>query len=139
MGPASFWARRMAHETAVHRIDAELTSGRDVGLAADFAADAIGEWLSLLGKNDADALGDGEVLHIHATDEGLDGAGEWLVRRNSAGLNVASGHGKGDVALRGPAAALLLVLLRRRPANDPAIEILGDRALLTRWLERTPY
>jgi uncharacterized protein (TIGR03083 family) len=139
MGPASFWARRMAHETVMHRIDAELTAGRDVGLAADFAADAIDELLSLLGKEDAEALGDGQVLHIHATDEGLDGAGEWLVRRSSAGLSVASGHGKGDIALRGPAAALLLVLVRRRRADDPAIEILGDRALLTRWLERTPY
>ena len=33
IGPASFWARRRAHETAVHLADAQLASGQDVNLA----------------------------------------------------------------------------------------------------------
>ena len=43
-----FWARRMAHETAVHRADAELALGREFTLEADLAADAISEWLGFL-------------------------------------------------------------------------------------------
>jgi uncharacterized protein (TIGR03083 family) len=143
--PASFWARRMAHETAVHRADAEIAVGRDVSFGPDIAADAIDEWLGFMsglggdGDPRAVALPDGAVLHVHATDEGLDGAGEWLVRRDGAAVTVQPGHGKGDVALRGPAARLLLVLLRRVPPDDPQVQVLGDPALLAGWLGATPF
>ena len=40
IGPASFWARRRAHEAAVHLADAQLAAGRDVDLAPDDAATA---------------------------------------------------------------------------------------------------
>src|SRR5580692_4771642 len=46
--PASFWARRMAHETAVHRADAQITAGREPEFDADVAADAIDEWLGFM-------------------------------------------------------------------------------------------
>jgi hypothetical protein len=85
------------------------------------------------------ALPDGAVLHVHATDEGLDGAGEWLVRREGSQVAVQPGHGKGDVALRGPAGRLLLVLLRRVPQDDPQVQVLGDPALLAGWLAATPF
>jgi len=142
--PASFWARRMAHETAVHRADAEIAVGRQPELEPDLAADAIDEWLGFMSgvvaeDQRADALPDGAVLHVHATDEGLDGAGEWLVRREGSEVTVQRGHGKGDVVLRGPASRLLLVLLRRVPPDDPQVEVLGDPALLTGWLAGTPY
>jgi uncharacterized protein (TIGR03083 family) len=142
--PASFWARRMAHETAVHRADAEIAVGRQPEVEADIAVDGIDEWLDSTSGGPADderagALPDGAVLHVHATDEGLDGAGEWLVHREGSELTVQPGHGKGDVALRGPASRLLLVLLRRVPPDDPQVEVLGDPALLTGWLAGTPF
>jgi uncharacterized protein (TIGR03083 family) len=145
--PASFWARRMAHETAVHRADAEIAAGQQVSFEPDIAADAIDEWLSFMsglgGDGDGDprlgALPDGAVLHVHATDEGLDGAGEWLVRRDGAEVIVRPGHGRGDVALRGPAGRLLLVLMRRVPPEDPEVQVLGDPALLAGWLAATPF
>ena len=144
--PADFWARRMAHETAVHRADAEIATGREVSFEPDIAADAIDEWLGFmsgLAPGDADprldALPDGAVLHVHATDEGLDGAGEWLVRREGSQVTVQPGHGRGDVALRGPASRLLLVLLRRVPPDDPQVQVLGDPALLASWLAATPF
>jgi predicted lipid carrier protein YhbT len=84
-------------------------------------------------------LADGQSLHFHATDPGLSGTGEWLVTRTPSGVTVARGHGKADVAVRGPAASLLLVLTRRLPPSDPAIEILGEQALLTHWLQHTPF
>jgi uncharacterized protein (TIGR03083 family) len=140
--PASFWARRMAHETAVHRADAQITAGREPEFEPDLAADAIDEWLGFtsgIGPSDApvDALPDGAVLHVHVTDEGS--GGEWLVRREGNAVTVEPGHGKGDVAVRGPAGRLLLVLLRRVPPDDPQVEVLGDAALLTGWLAGTPF
>jgi uncharacterized protein (TIGR03083 family) len=143
--PASFWARRMAHETAVHRADAEIAVGRQPEVEPDIAADGIDEWLGFMSgvtateDQLANALPDGAVLHVHATDEGLDGTGEWLVRREGSEVTVQPGHGKGDVALRGPASRLLLMLLRRVPPDDPQIEVLGDPALLTGWLAATPF
>jgi uncharacterized protein (TIGR03083 family) len=150
IGPASFWARRRAHEAAVHLADAQLAAGRDVDLAPEVAADAVDEWLTRIvagpgGTTDParaqaqDLRGDGQSLHFHATDPGLSGAGEWLVTRIPSGVTVARGHGKADVAVRGPAAGLLLVLTRRRPPSDPGIEVLGEQALLTHWLEHTPF
>jgi uncharacterized protein (TIGR03083 family) len=140
--PASFWARRMAHETAVHRADAQITAGREPEFDADLAADAIDEWLGFMsgiGASDprVDALPDGAVLHVHVTDDGVDG--EWLVRREANSVSVESGHGKGDVVVRGPAGRVLLVLLRRVQPDDPQVEVLGDAALLTGWLAGTPF
>ena len=56
-----------------------------------------------------------------------------------AGVTVARGHGKADVAVRGPAVGLLLVLTRRLPPSAPGIEVLGEHALLTHWLQHTPF
>jgi uncharacterized protein (TIGR03083 family) len=136
--PASSWARRMAHETAVHRADAEITVGRAPVIDAGTAVDGIDEWLGFTDRPDG-ALADGELLHLHATDEGLGEAGEWLVRRTGGRIAVTRGHSMGDAAIRGPASALLLVLVRRLPLDDTQVEIIGDRAVLERWLAATPF
>lgn len=44
--PLAFWARRQAHETAVHRADAELAGGRSTPFDPSFAADGIDELLA---------------------------------------------------------------------------------------------
>lgn len=144
--PASFWARRMAHETAVHRADAELQAGLRPAFAPDLAADGIDEWVGFLcgpapGEEDPrlKALPDGAALHIHATDDGLAGDGEWMVRREGGQVLTEHGHGKGDVAVRGPAGLLLLMLLRRVPPDDQELQVMGDGALLTSWLAATPF
>jgi uncharacterized protein (TIGR03083 family) len=150
LGPASFWGRRRAHEAAVHLADAQLAAGRDVDLAPDVAADGVDEWLTRIAAGTAgtagparvpaqDLRGDGQSLHVHATDPGLSGTGEWLVTRTPSGVTIARGHGKADVAVRGPAASLLLVLTRRLPPSAPGIDILGEHALLTHWLQHTPF
>lgn len=145
--PAGFWLRRMAHETLVHRADAQLAAGvaPEPAIEADVAADAIDEWLLLcrsgIGQSGdrATALPAGAVLHVHATDDGLDGAGEWLIRQDAAGLVVEPGHAKGDAALTGPAASLLLVLLRRRPVSEPAVTVYGDSTVADRWLAASAF
>jgi len=144
--PARWWARRRAHEAAVHLADAQLAAGRDVDLAPGFAADGVDEWLGLVVASTAipaqarELSGDGQTLHFHATDPGLDdGTGEWLVTRTPSGITVGPGHAKADVAVRAPATRLLLLLTRRIPASDPGVEIFGEQALLTHWLEHTPF
>jgi uncharacterized protein (TIGR03083 family) len=145
--PAGYWLRRMAHETLVHRADAQLAAGAEPEpvIEADIAADAIDEWLMLLtgGLGDSDerakALSAGASLHVHATDDGLGGRGEWMVRNDGGGLTVESGHGKGDAALTGPATSLLLVLMRRRPVSDPAVTVYGDSAVVDGWLASTAF
>ena len=142
-----FWARRMAHETAVHRADAELALDHEFALEPDLAADAISEWLSLLSLPQAvefrpeiaELRGDGQILHLHSTDPGLGAAGEWIVRRTPSGPVWEHGHTKGTVAVRGAVVDLLLVLLRRVPPGQAPIEVLGDAAVLAHWLERTRF
>lgn len=145
--PADFWIRRMAHETLVHRADAQLAAGAEPEpvIEAEVAADAIDEWLTLLAGghinagDQAKALPAGASLHVHATDDGLGGRGEWMIRHDAGGLAVEPGHGKGDAAVVGPAASLLLVLMRRRPASDPAVTVYGDSAVLDGWLASTAF
>ncbi len=144
--PAWFWARRMAHETAVHRADGQIAAGQAPVIVADIAADGIDEWLTFVtvpgpGRPDQRLAGlaDGQVLHLHATDDGLDGAGEWLISRDGDEMSVRPGHGKGDAAMRGPASQLLLVLTRRLPPQQPDVQVLGDPAVLTGWLAATPF
>jgi uncharacterized protein (TIGR03083 family) len=144
---AGFWLRRMAHETLVHRADAQLAAGAEPEpvIAAEVAADAIDEWLMLLtgdlgqAGERAKALPAGASLHIHATDDGLGGRAEWMIRHDAGGLTVEPGHAKGDAALAGPAVSLLLVLLRRRPASDPAVTVHGDSAVVDSWLAGTAF
>ena len=77
------------------------------------------------------------MLHLHATDDGLGPAGEWLVRGTGGGIAWEHGHAKGDVAVRGPAADLVLALMRRRPSDS--VETIGDAALWEHWLARTGF
>ncbi|MGH3794213.1 MAG: maleylpyruvate isomerase family mycothiol-dependent enzyme [Pseudonocardiaceae bacterium] len=145
--PARFWARRMAHETAVHRADAELARGRDFALDPDLAADAISEWLELVCSPKAlevrpelaELRGDDQLLHMHSTDAGLGEAGEWIVRRTPSGPVWEHGHSKGDVAVRGAVVDLLLVMMRRVPLSDADVQVLGDSAVLEHWLDHTRF
>jgi uncharacterized protein (TIGR03083 family) len=143
MLPSRFWLRRMTHETIVHAADAELAAGRKPTVVPrDLAADGITEWLEMVAGEEGEngpPLAEGATMHLHATDEGLDGAGEWLISRTPSGLTVEAGHAKADVAVRGPAGTLLLVLMRRLPPDEPGIEVLGDGTVFSRWLSSTQF
>lgn len=140
LAPAGFWARRMAHETAVHSADALIAAGEKVDLIPELAADAIDEWFQILStSNDAQedprltALPEGRTLHIHATDPDLAVGGEWLITRSDGQLRVTPGHGQADAALSGRAGDLLLVLLGRLPAGDGSVQVSGDQDLATAY------
>jgi len=126
---ASFWQRRRAQETSVHRYDAQLAAGAPTPLDAVLAADGIDEFLTVflprLADNFAD-VGDATV-HLHCTDV----EGEWLVARRDGEFTVTREHAKGDVAARGSASDLLLFLWGRVAAD--ALEVFGDAELLARF------
>jgi uncharacterized protein (TIGR03083 family) len=141
--PAAWWIRRRLHESTVHRADAAIALGVPFEIEAALAADGVSEWLDILTSRPVPeggpALPDGATLHLHATDEGLGADGEWLVRSEDGRVAWEHGHGKGAVAVRGSAADLLRAVMRRIPADDPRLQVLGDAAAWRTWLERTPF
>ncbi len=140
--PAGWWIRRRAHEVAVHRADAAIALGADFDLPAEVAADGISEWIercAIESRRRRPPLDRGQTLHLHATDGVLGGMGEWTVTCDEEGLDWFHDHGKGDVAVRGPARDLLLAITRRRTAEELGLELFGDAALWQRWLAGTPF
>jgi uncharacterized protein (TIGR03083 family) len=134
-----FWIRRMAQETVVHRIDAELALGEPVSpVPADLALDGVDEvlerFLSYATEEWPDDFGD----HLDGCDGRavLVSAGErsWLVRLDPGVVRVGPGS-EADAAAKvagDPHAALLW--LWRRAAND-AVTVEGDPTLVAKLRE----
>lgn len=126
---ANFWFRRQAHETAVHRVDAEQATGAVTPIDPAFAADGIAESLEVmvprLARDNAKA---GGTLHLHTTDT----EGEWLLRFQDGAVEVELGHAKGDAAVRGPAADLYLWMWGR--GSGDLLERFGDPELPERFI-----
>ncbi len=134
----AFWRRRMAHETVVHRWDAEHGAGVDARPTDPvLAADGVDEHLEVftaVSRALHGAPGDGETAHLHCTDT----EGEWLIEFPEAGKQVLRReHAKGAVAIRGTAEALLLFAWGR-PLEGSAVEILGDGDIVDRWRQLVP-
>lgn len=138
--PLAFWTRRQAHETAVHRVDAESALGTaSTPLAPDFATDGIDELLLGFHARPKSQVRTDEprVLRVRATDR--DDA-VWTVRLTSeppaAERVTAQAELVGqdaDCEVTGPAAALYLALWNRQPF--PAVS--GDPALAALWQEKS--
>jgi uncharacterized protein (TIGR03083 family) len=133
---AAFWPRRMLHEATIHRADVEIASGIEPEIAAGVACDGIDELLDNLphavrfAPRVAELRGGGGSLHLHTTDSG----GEWAIRLQPDGFCWEHEHCKADVAVKGPAGALLLFLYGRRALADGALEVFGERELLERFV-----
>jgi uncharacterized protein (TIGR03083 family) len=131
--PARFWYRRMAHETVIHRVDAESAAGRSPTPVepAGLAADGIDEFLDFLpmraGRGGPIPLSGS--YHFHTTDV----PGEWVVTFADGNVEIRREHAKADTAVRGPASDLELFLYNRR--NSDGLEIFGDPAHMTAWSE----
>jgi uncharacterized protein (TIGR03083 family) len=123
--PGTFFSRRMAQETAVHRWDA-VGGGIDAALAADGVLEMLELFVPRLPSDRFGSVTGS--LHLHATDV----EGEWLVHLGDDGITFELGHAKGDVALRGKAQDLLLWCWNRVPVDD-RFEVFGDASLLDAW------
>jgi len=133
---AGWFARRAAHETSVHRWDAQDAAGAAEPLDGNLAADGVSELIDVamrfsLRGPDPDQFPDGS-LHLHRTD----GEGEWLLTTDADGaLVVTFEHAKGDAAARGTASDLTLFMWGR---GRGGLECFGDDALLDAWADVTP-
>ncbi|HUF96950.1 MAG TPA: maleylpyruvate isomerase family mycothiol-dependent enzyme [Ilumatobacter sp.] len=127
----SVWARRQAHETSVHRWDAQHAVGDADGIDPAFAGDGIDEFFTIalprtvIREQIAPPAGS---VHVHCTD--VDG--EWLAWFDDDGYHVIPEHRKGDAALRGPAEQVLLALYHR-DGDRSDLSPVGDSAVLDAW------
>ncbi|WP_406010498.1 maleylpyruvate isomerase family mycothiol-dependent enzyme [Streptomyces sp. NBC_00637] len=136
--PLAFWARRQAHETAVHRVDAESARGRAPeetarDFTAGFAADGVDELLRGFHARAKSRVRTEEprVLRVRATDTA---DAVWTVRLSSEPpATERNDEGDADCEVSGPAALLYLSLWNRLPLPT----VTGDAALATLWREKS--
>jgi len=129
--PRAMWARRQAHETAIHRVDTQLSAGVAVTSCAPlFAADGIDELLTLFVPRRSTKLRaePPTTLAVRCTD--ADAA--WLLRLDAHGVTTTS-TGSSDAigaacTVSGSADDLYLALWNRADADGLTLE--GDRAVL---------
>ena len=130
---ARVWPRRQAHETAMHRWDAQTAIGAADPIAPELASDGIDEYFEVaiprLTKRERLTLPTSS-LHVHCTD--VDG--EWLVWNDDGDYRMQRAHEKGDAALRGPAEAILLRLWGRESPRAGELSPVGDESALAAWL-----
>ncbi|WP_328420823.1 maleylpyruvate isomerase family mycothiol-dependent enzyme [Micromonospora sp. NBC_00389] len=130
---AGFWPRRMAHETAVHRWDAQLAIGAGDPVEAKLAADGVSEVLDTwLPAGRRQVPGDWHgVVQLSA----VDAAQVWYLRLRGQGVALLDTstifdhddhHARAQVS--GNASDLLLALWGR--VSFETLDVSGDRTLL---------
>jgi uncharacterized protein (TIGR03083 family) len=128
-----FWARRTTHETAMHRWDAQNAGSAVDAIDAELAADGVDEYLGILGAFRGRRFPEAGSIHLHSTDT----PGEWLVRLDAEGIQLTREHAKGDVAVRGPASDVLLVLMGRKTMG--AVDVFGEAPLFERFRKHASF
>ena len=131
--PRRFWARRQAHETTVHCVDAQLAAGLEVAIDPRLAADGVGELFGgFLARRGKSIATDAAIrIAVCATDADC----AWTIGFEPGSrerLTVPAAE-PADLLLTGPAADLYLLLWNR--AGTERITPDGDAALLDRWRE----
>jgi uncharacterized protein (TIGR03083 family) len=133
----AFWARRQAHETAVHRVDAELAAGRELTPVSEpFAADGVHELLDGFHSRRRSRVRTPRprTLRLRATDGEHR---EWtLLLGDEPPRLVRTPAGAPDCTVSGPAGTLYLVLWNRLHYGDGLV-VEGDAALAELWRENS--
>lgn len=132
--------RRMAQETVIHRVDAELAAGAQVTpVPADLALDGVDEILIVMlaymsrtwPQAFADLPGEGAGDAAPALLEA--GGRRWRLTPTSGGVTVTgAGAGTGEAAVTVSADPQQLLLWLWGRADDAAVTIAGDPAELAR-------
>jgi len=135
--PLAFWARRQAHETAIHRADADSASGLRPRYEPEFAADGIDELIMGFGqrrKYRPSAEHHGSV-QVRTTDTGH----AWHIGAEDGSIRARRDHGGPDptdpaaCVLTGPASGLYLFLWNRSDATHADVTVSGDPGFLAWW------
>jgi uncharacterized protein (TIGR03083 family) len=127
-----FWIRRMAQETVIHRVDAELAQGDGpTPIPADLAVDGVDEvlerflayqsttWRSEFGELLDDC--DGRAVRVNAGDR------SWLARLAAEGVSISASDDGAAASVSGAPDAVLLWLWRR--AGDDTVKLDGDASV----------
>jgi uncharacterized protein (TIGR03083 family) len=129
-----FWIRRMAQETVIHRIDAELGARQSVApVPADLAIDGIDELLEVFvafsvrawGKYFTDILASSPGRSYRVQTEGA----AWHVRTGPGVFTVENGMGSDplDVTVRGAPMPVLRWMWNREAEGEPSsVEVQGS-------------
>jgi uncharacterized protein (TIGR03083 family) len=127
--PLAFWARRQAHETTVHRYDAEAARGGPASpIGTDFAVDGIDELLRGFHARPRSRLRT-EVLKVLRV-RALDANTAWTVRLSPEPPVTEPGAPYGAITeLASPADQLYLALWNRVPVP----RVIGDPELAELW------
>ena len=129
--PLAFWARRQAHETAIHRADAELARGSAPVFEAEFAADGIDELLvAALTRRDR---GPGADLERTMAISPTDTDDRWLSTIGPGLFATARSTDPAECEISGTASELYLFLWNR--LGPASVDVVGDRAVLDVWRE----
>jgi uncharacterized protein (TIGR03083 family) len=123
--PRAFWARRQAHETAVHRADAESASGAITPFGVDFAQDGIAEMLQGFAQRRSNAVATAGTIALRPDD----GTKAWLVTFGGERIVVAESDGDAEAVVTGSSSDLYLWLWNR----PSAAEVSGDAGLPKQW------
>jgi uncharacterized protein (TIGR03083 family) len=130
-GPArAFWARRQAHETAIHRSDAEAALGTSPDFDHDFALDGIAELLEgFYARRGGKLRADPPVsLRVAPTDADT----YWRVEIGPDGRTIERDtRGPVDAMVVGTASDLYLDLWNRR--SPGAVTVTGDESVIELW------
>ncbi|MFB6435936.1 maleylpyruvate isomerase family mycothiol-dependent enzyme [Streptomyces sp. NPDC056411] len=141
-GSPRFFARRMCHETVIHRADATLALHTDFSVPEPVAVDALDEWMELgslpemfdYHPDRRALLGPGRTLHFHATDTPPEARADWLVDLTGDALAWRRAQEPAAVSVSAPLTELLLLIYGRRSSDTAPVEITGDTELLEFWL-----
>ncbi|MGZ0147592.1 maleylpyruvate isomerase family mycothiol-dependent enzyme [Kribbella sp. WER1] len=133
-----FTARRMTHETAMHRADATLALGNPYELEPDVAVDGVDEWMELgalpfhfeVHPWMRELLGPGRTLKFAAPEQA------WVVDLTGDAIRWRHSDEPTAVTVRGTVTDLLLHLYKR--STDKTVAE-GDLALLDYYLERVSF
>ncbi len=129
-GTVSFWRTRMAHETTIHRWDAESAHGEAKPIASWLARSGISE--SVVRHLPAGGIqigGSGERLQLHCLDE----PGDWIITLLPTELRVEEGSVPSAVDATVTANASDLWLLLGGRAFGAQLRVIGDRSILERF------
>ncbi|MFC0625028.1 maleylpyruvate isomerase family mycothiol-dependent enzyme [Kribbella deserti] len=120
---SGFWFRRMAQETAVHRVDAELAHDVLTPIDSELALDGIDEVLRLMLGGEWD---EGDTKYpVNATIRLTSDGRSWTVALSGTEVTVTGGtEGEVVAEIFGEPDALLLWLWGRRA--DDAVEAAGS-------------
>jgi uncharacterized protein (TIGR03083 family) len=127
---AAWVARRVAHESTIHRVDAELARGAPTAIDCEFAVDGIDERIQVLLparlRHSSEASLGGTIGFV-CTD--ADAA--WVVSVESGRLSWRAGRGPVDAVVVGPSAEIYLFSWNRAVVD--ALALTGNKAVAEAW------